>query len=159
MCLAGLAVLCAIAYSTGFSQDARATVQSQATEQPTRAQAAPSQPHEANEGLAATLSPPEPALSQSPAPSPSSTEAAPSHASLDLKKVQDALDHFNHVMDSITREQLEEEQERLKQARERFNQVVVAEPRVEQFKDEWGVTWEKLTYPSGEVRYDFPSNP
>lgn len=91
----------------------------------------------------------EPALKAQPLP--------PQAPRVDPQKVRAALTHFNLTLRPITRAQLKAEQERLNEARERFLQVKVDEPRVEPFKDERGVAWHRLTYSSGEVRYEFPS--
>lgn len=72
------------------------------------------------------------------------------------EKVLAAIDRFNEKLSRISREDLEEEQERLKEAKEKYLAIKAPTPKEEEYIDENGTKWVKLTYPNGEVRYDFP---
>lgn len=81
----------------------------------------------------------------------------PERFAVDPEKVRAELANFNRVLNSVTREDLEAEQLRMKAAHERMSHATVAEPEMEIEHDRYGLAWVKKTYPSGEVRYDFPS--
>ena len=75
-----------------------------------------------------------------------------------IKGVRSALSRFDETLSTITKEDLEEEQERMRQSRERFAKIIVESPEQSVVVDKRGVKWIKLTYSSGAVRYEFLEN-
>jgi hypothetical protein len=74
----------------------------------------------------------------------------------DRARVAEALARFHARLDKITKEDLEAEQVRVAAAKERFLAVETPEPARERIVDDNGQEWVKLSFPSGEVRYELP---
>lgn len=86
---------------------------------------------------------------------PKSPEAPPSP---DSARIGAAFEKFQAALKDITKEKLEAEQARLRAALEVARNMPTPEPAVEAIVDESGLKWNKLTYPSGEIRYEFPTD-
>lgn len=82
-------------------------------------------------------------------------EAPPSP---DSARVRAAFVKFQATLKDITKEKLEAEQARIRGALEVARNIPTPDPTIEAIKDESGLRWNKLTYPSGEVRYEFPTD-
>jgi hypothetical protein len=76
----------------------------------------------------------------------------------DSARIKAAFEKFQASLKDITKERLEAEQVRLKAALEVARSMPTPEPAVEAIVDESGLKWNKLTYPSGEIRYEFPTD-
>lgn len=83
-------------------------------------------------------------------------EEATERPKVDVKKVAAALERFNAISSRITKEQLDEEQKRMLEAKEKLSAIEAPEPSAREIVDERGFQWVELTYPSGEVRYELP---
>lgn len=86
---------------------------------------------------------------------PKSPEAPPSP---DSARIGAAFQKFQSALKDITKDKLEAEQARLNAALEMARNMPTPEPAVEAIVDESGLKWNKLTYPSGEIRYEFPTD-
>jgi hypothetical protein len=108
-----------------------------------------------------------------PAPSPAKLATASpvrtgrAHASerahqptghVDVARVEAALARMQETTAKISREQIIAEQQKMVEAKARFEAIQVAPPQRRVTTDEHGIRWAELTYASGEVRYEIASD-
>ncbi|WP_437717683.1 hypothetical protein WMF45_15480 [Sorangium sp. So ce448] len=84
------------------------------------------------------------------------SEDASQRPKVDVEKVEAALDRFNTISSRITQEQLDAEQKRMLEAKEKLSAIEAPEPSAREIVDAHGFEWVELTYPSGDVRYELP---
>lgn len=84
-------------------------------------------------------------------------EARPKqHDRVDLDKVRAALARLDALQTEITQDMLDREQALMREKAREFAMIEAPEPQRNEVSDEGGRRWMRLTYPSGEVRYEFP---
>ncbi|WP_437909081.1 hypothetical protein WME95_15095 [Sorangium sp. So ce327] len=84
------------------------------------------------------------------------SEDASQRPKVDVEKVEAALERFNTISSRITQEQLDAEQKRMLEAKEKLSAIEAPEPSAREIVDDHGFQWVELTYPSGDVRYELP---
>ncbi|MBU2710419.1 hypothetical protein [Zooshikella harenae] len=75
------------------------------------------------------------------------------------EKVRAALDIVRQRTAQISRADIVAEQQKIKKVREDLVNIEVKPPQLEEFTDEAGIKWNKLTYENGEVKYELISFP
>ncbi|MGI0115304.1 hypothetical protein [Zooshikella sp. RANM57] len=75
------------------------------------------------------------------------------------EKVRAALEVVRQRTAQISREDIVVEQQKIKTVREELVNIKVKPPQLEEFTDEAGIKWNKLTYENGEVKYELISFP
>jgi hypothetical protein len=73
---------------------------------------------------------------------------------VDVARVEAALARMQETTAKISREQIIAEQEKMAEAKARFEAIEVPEPERRVFTDEHGIRWVELKHASGEVRYE-----
>lgn len=73
---------------------------------------------------------------------------------VDIARVEAALARMKETTAKISREQIIAEQQKMLEAKAKFEAIQVAPPERRISTDEHGIRWAELTYPSGEVRYE-----
>ncbi len=76
-----------------------------------------------------------------------------------VEKVQKALLKAQARSARFSKAQIDEERKRLADTRKRLRQHIASEPLQEDYQDEHGEGWKRLTFDSGLVRYELPPGP
>jgi hypothetical protein len=82
----------------------------------------------------------------------------PTKPRIDPEKVRAALASLNELQHSISQQQLDNERDLMAAKAQEFARVETPEPKHTPLTDASGHRWVKLEYPSGEVRYEFPTD-
>jgi len=73
---------------------------------------------------------------------------------VDIARVEAALARMKATTARISREQIIEEQNKMAEAKARFEAIKVPEPTLRPFTDQNGTRWLEVRHASGEVRYE-----